>query len=83
MYFYYLWDVYVVSTIAQYQAKREKKSKLKVSGQAVAWELREQRIDLTKWVGEAWEDLITNHFNIIDNSWKSSGLLNRIDGSED
>ena len=50
------------------------------------WGVQQQRIDLTKWVGEGWHDLVTNHFSVIEKAWKASGisgLLTRIDGQDD
>jgi len=41
------------------------------------------RILVCKWVGDAWDDIILNHKQLLINAWKNTGLTLKIDESED
>ena len=45
--------------------------------------LPQTRVLVTKWVGDAWEDLCTNHKDLLKSSWRGSKLTLKLDGTED
>ena len=43
----------------------------------------EKRILITKWVGEAWDDLVQNNYTTIMSSFTRTGVFLPVDGSQD